>query len=68
MNDLLEIHPIVFTEDDKQWLEWQLYLSHKICEVFGISQQELMGEGTFRGRETASTLGASYLGSVTSFG
>lgn len=34
-----------FTEDDKRFLEWELYLSHKICEVFGISQQELMGSG-----------------------
>ena len=49
MNGLLEIHPIELSEDDERWLEWQVYLSHKICEVFGISQQDLMGSSSGEG-------------------
>lgn len=42
----MEYRQLEITEEDKRFLEWQVYVSHKVCEVFGLSQQDLMGEGT----------------------
>lgn len=36
-----EIHPLIFSARDNQWLEWQQYLARKICAVFQISPQQV---------------------------
>lgn len=37
----LNVHPLVASARDNQWLEWQIYLLRKIAAVFQVSPQQL---------------------------
>lgn len=37
----VNVHPLIFSAKDNQWLEWQEYLARKIATVFQISPQQL---------------------------
>lgn len=39
--ETMQVHNLVYSLKDQQWLEWQVYLARKIATMLGLSPQEM---------------------------